>query len=78
MITLPSLSRAVSSTVYVPGGRSNKLPAARPEHEPPSRVFRLPAVVFRTLPSASMSLPSSLATAFSMVGEMQTVPYSQS
>jgi hypothetical protein len=43
----------------------------------PSWLFLLPADDFRTLPLASTSFPSSLATEPSMVGEMQMVPYSQ-
>src|SRR5262249_15005191 len=46
VIVFPSLSEAVSSTVYVPGGKSNN--SQLPVHitKPPSKVFLLPVVVF--------------------------------
>jgi hypothetical protein len=62
MTALLSLSNAVSSTVYVPAGKSNY--SQLPVHwtKPPSSVFLAPPVVFRTLPSASRTAFSRTAT----------------
>src|SRR5438094_781628 len=77
VITAPVLSVAVSSRVYTPAGRSNISQLPVQSVKPPSSDFLLPVEVFRTFPPASTSLPSSLATEASMVGDTQTVPYSQ-